>query len=95
MLFGEEAVPSARPEMVYNIHTTDDVIGTSGAIRVEDWKLLVNQDLPAEKYLLFDLESDPNETTNLKDDFPEIFQQMLDKYNVSFVIRDTTCIGKP
>jgi arylsulfatase A-like enzyme len=86
MLFGEESVPSARPEMVYNIHTTDDdVIGTSGAIRSENWKLLVNQELSVEKYLLFDIESDPNETTNLKDDFPEIFQQMLEKYNVSYL----------
>ena len=33
MLFGDTEAPSARQEMVYNIQNTDDVIGTSGAIR--------------------------------------------------------------
>jgi hypothetical protein len=35
MLFGDPEAPSARQEFVYNIQTTNDVIGSSGAIRYE------------------------------------------------------------
>jgi|688.fasta_scaffold936811_1 arylsulfatase A-like enzyme len=83
MLTGQSG--SSRHEMVYNIQATDDKIGTSGAIRFGNWKLMVNQGL-LHKYLLFDLENDKEETTNLVDEFPEVFAQMLERYEV---IKDT------
>ena len=79
MLTGQSG--SSRHEMVYNIQATDDKIGTSGAIRFGNWKLMVNQGL-LHKYLLFDLENDKEETTNLVDEFPEVFAQMLERYEV-------------
>ncbi len=47
------------------------------------WKLGVNLQLSLKNYLLYDLENDPNETTNVLDDNPEIFQEILERYNVS------------
>jgi hypothetical protein len=88
MLMGDGGSPSSRQEMVYNIQTTQDLIGTSGAIRFENWKLLVNQGL-LENFLLFNLDEDPNKTENLISEFPEIFHQLLEKYkyNVSRKLR--------
>ena len=86
MLMGDGGSPSSRQEMVYNIQTTQDLIGTSGAIRFENWKLLVNPGL-LENFLLYNLDEDPNETENLISEFPEIFHQLLDKYNVSRKLR--------
>ena len=80
MLTGKNV--SSRQEMVYNIQETDDKIGTSGAIRFENWKLIVNQAF-FNDYLLYDLEKDPEEKNNLIDEYPEVFIQMLEKYEVS------------
>ena len=80
MLTGKNG--SSRQEMVYNIQEINENIGTSGAIRFENWKLIVNQSF-FNKYLLFDLENDPEEKTNLIDEYPEVFIQMLEKYEVS------------
>ena len=73
---------SSRQEMVYNMQATDGKIGTSGAIRFGNWKLIVNQSL-FNDYLLYDLENDPTEKKNLVDEYPEVFVQMLEKYEVS------------
>ena len=53
--------------------------------RMGKWKLGVNLQLSFKDYLLYDLENDPNETTNVLDDNPEVFQEMLEKYNVSLI----------
>jgi hypothetical protein len=54
-------------------------------LRMGKWKLGVNLQLSFKDYLLYDLENDPNETTNVLDDNPEVFQEMLERYNVSLV----------
>jgi arylsulfatase A-like enzyme len=56
--------PSGRSEVVYNVEPF------RGAVRQGDWKLVWRSVLPS-SLELFDLATDPNETTNLADRQPE------------------------
>lgn len=57
--------PSPRSEVVYNVEMF------RGAVREGDWKLYYRAPLPSAR-MLFNLAEDPNETTDLAADHPEI-----------------------
>ena len=48
--------------------------GLHMAMRQGDWKILASQDL--KKFELYNLKTDPKETTDLKDKEPERFEKM-------------------
>lgn len=64
--------PSTRSEVVYNIEPF------RAGVRDEKWKLVWRVILPA-KVELFDIEADPNETTNIADQHPEIVRRLRDR----------------
>ncbi len=61
--------PSPRSEVVYNIEPF------RAAIREGDWKLVWRTVLPT-NVELFNLKTDPNETTNVAAENPQIVQQL-------------------
>jgi len=61
--------PSPRSEVVYNVEMF------RGAIRDGDWKLFYRAPLPAAR-MLFNLAEDPNETTDLAAQHPEIVARL-------------------
>lgn len=61
-----------RTEIVPNIEPT------TGSIRDGDWKLVWTSPLPP-KVELFNLKTDPSETTNLADRHPEILKRLQDR----------------
>lgn len=61
-----------RTEIVPNIEPT------TGSIRDGDWKLVWTSPLPP-KVELFNLKTDPSETTNLADRHPEIVKRLQDR----------------
>ncbi len=63
-----------------------------GAIRYGRWKLINQNNIlfditnvePAGSYELYDLYTDPNESTNVFDTYPTIAQAMIQKFEVLF-----------
>ena len=60
-----EGGPSPRIEVVHNVEMF------SGAVRQDDWKLVLRTPLPSERFL-FNVATDPGETTDLSAANPEI-----------------------
>jgi hypothetical protein len=59
-----------------------------GAFQIEGgWKLLINPNYSIlfDHHELFNVIEDPNETTDLQDIFPDIFEDMKTTFHVSFL----------
>ena len=68
---------------------SDGFFGTfRGAFQnAEGFKLLRNPtNQPIARYYLFNVKTDPNETTDLKHDYPELFEQMKSQMEASQII---------
>ena len=77
-IFNDDSESNPRTVMVNEL-SHDAFRSFRGAIQMEDgWKILRNPDwLPLEDtYFLYNVLDDPNETTDLKEEYPEKFQDM-------------------
>jgi len=64
------------PTYIESVPKLDDLAGDTIGIRTSKYKYCRSRKNPKENVILFDLESDPSETTNLASQYPSIISEM-------------------
>lgn len=89
--FLEDEKTGTANENKFSVHDTDETIGWElfghAAVRKGDWKLtFIQKPRGPEKWQLFNLHLDPGETQDLSEEYPAIYEELLqdwEKYKVS------------